>query len=551
MHLSCLLPDASALRCDQVMIRQDVIVIAVSSANPSARCPHCGAVSTRIHSHYERTLADLPWQGQRVQMRWHSRKFFCDATECPQRIFTERLPEVAATCARRTVRLDDAQRHIAFACGGEAGARLAGKLGMPTSADSLLRVIRRTSTEEFSTPRVLGVDDCAMRRGRRYGTILCDLERHRPIDLLPERSSAAFSSWLIAHPGIEIISRDRGDDYTTGAAAGAPEATQVADRWHLVHNLHEVLVRIADQHHSEVSKAAKIAQAVNQADPDESTTASTAPSPVAPVKLTQAEQRKQMHRDRRRQRYERVMELHRRGMSMRAIARELGMHRRTVRRFVNAGSFPERAIRPSHSQMDPFAGYLRRRWDEGCHNAAQLTREIQALGFTGCYDLARRRVAGWRDPQDADHTRGPKASTSPPSAKVKRPSSTRVAWLLLKETDELEPEEQVLRKAILECCAELETSTVLAHKFGEMLRERRAHDLQAWISLASDQATPSDLCRFAAGLTADLAAVQAALSVPWSNGQVEGQINRLKLVKRQMYGRANFDLLRSRFLYAG
>jgi len=234
---------------------------------------------------------------------------------------------------------------------------------------------------------------------------------------------------------------------------------------------------------------------------------------------------------------------------LRAITRELGISRRTVRRFIDAGRFPERATPPRRSQVDPYVAYLRRRWEEGCHSAAQLTREIQDRGFTASYNTVRRCVAGWRDPKEAGHTRGPRPAVPP--SKIKRPSSTRVAWVLLKEPADLEPEEVTLREALFASCDELKTASDLAHEFVAMVAQRRVEDLDAWISLAGEASVPGDLRGFAVGLTKDIAAVRAALTLPWSNGQVEGQINRLKLVKRQMYGRAKFDLLRLRFLYAG
>jgi transposase len=462
LPLPALLPESARLALQRVRIDGEAITLAVQVIASTSQCPRCGQPSTRVHSRYVRTLADLPCQGKAVHIRLHVRRFFCPATDCPQKTFAERLPEVAAVSARTTARLQEAHRLIGQSLGGEAGARLAAPLGMPTSPDTLLRRVRRAPLPRSPAVRVVGIDDWAWRKGQRYGTILCDLERRRPVDLLPERSADSLSCWLKEHPEVEIISRDRGDEYIKGASQGAPQAVQVGQ-----------------------------------------------------------------------------------GVSLRAIARRMGMHRGTVRRWLRAGSFPERAQRRATSRTDPFVDYLRRRWDEGCHNAARLTEEIRVLGFRGSYLMVRRCVARWR-------RGGPeRGQPSRPEPALKRPSSRRVSWWLLTERAELEPEEQALLQVLWDRCPELKTAAELAREFADMVRRRRSGEWDSWMASVQGPGVARELRSFAEGLRQDEAAVRAALSLEWSNGPVKGQINRLKTLKRQMYGRAGFDLLRRRFLQAG
>lgn len=549
MEVQRLLPAAGPLRCDRVEIDEDRVRLFVTSVASTSRCPRCGKASSRIHSRYERRLADLPMMGRQVAWCLRVRRFFCDAAKCSQRVFAERMPEVVRPYGRQTIRLVETWCRLALTCGGEAGSRRCSDLVMPTSADTLLRCVRRAPEPEVTQARVVGVDDWALRRGQRYGTILCDLETRRPIDLLPVRSSEAVAAWLKNHPGVQVVSRDRGDEYIKGVADGAPDAVQVADRWHLLQNLTEAVKRVVQQHHRQVAEAAE-AVAAEMAANAQAPTPPGPPEPEQPKRPTRAEQIKQQNRQRRLARYNKIMELYRAEVPLRAIARQLGMNVKTVRRFVRAGSFPERATPPRRSRIEPHVGYLRQRWEAGCHDAAQLYREFRDRGFTGSYNMVRRRVARWRDPAEAGSTPGPKAAAASRSV-TRRPSATRVTWILIKEEQALKDEELRLRKTLLDRCEPLRTATRLAHEFGRLVRERQKDQLDAWLDRASGVDSPSELRRFADGLRPDLDAVRAALSMPWSNGPVEGQINRLKLIKRQMYGRANFDLLRRRVLAAG
>src|SRR6056297_1020347 len=321
-------------RCKMVRLRAGIVFqrtgSSASLAVPSSR--------------YHRTVADLPWAGRNSQIQLLVRRFFCTKADCIRRIFAERLADVVAANSRSTVRLDDAHRKIAMLLGGQAGSRLTQGLGMPVSGDTLLRRIQRSPLAEAPPARVVGVDDWALKRGLNYGTMLCDLERRRPIELLPGRSAEAFSQWLKENPQVEVISRDRAEDYARGAAEGAPQAIQVADRWHLLKNLHDALRRAVDRHHQQIGEVASAVHAEQQCDQseglppaDESLVVKTPASMAAGATLSQH------RRTRRLQRYEQVIQLHQQGIGQREIARRMKIHRSTVRRFIGAGSFPERA----------------------------------------------------------------------------------------------------------------------------------------------------------------------------------------------------------------
>jgi transposase len=544
--LNPLLPEAVPLRCRHIRIQPDLVTVVVETTGPKAACPICGQPSRRLHSRYTRTLGDLPWQGRVVRWSLVARKFFCDRAGCPRQIFTERLPEVTAPYARKTGRLEHALTELAFACGGEPGARLAWQLGMPVSADTLLRRIRRSSAPTQSVLRVLGVDDWAVRRGQRYGTILCDLEQHRPIDLLNDREAETLAAWLRGHPEIRLITRDRASFYIEGASKGAPQAVQVADRFHLMQNLRQALVRMLEHRYRHV---AAVARHVSEA----RRSAVHPPSVVEPPKrsrthrLPRGPTMRDIRRARRLERYQQVIELHRQGVSQRAIAKRVGVNRETVGRYIHAGRFPERTPRKYASRTDPFTDYLHKRWKEGCHNAAQLARELETQGFVGSYCSVRRRVAHW-DPAESSRFQG---SVSPVPPAVHPPSSRRLAWLLLKESGDLDDQDRVFVEALCQRCPEVAVAAKLAREFGDMAHDRQGHALDDWIQRAWDRAIPRELRAFATGLRSDYDAVKAAMTTDWSNGQVEGQVNRLKLIKRQMYGRAKFDLLRQRVLHMG
>lgn len=535
-----LLPDATALALDQAQLAPESITITVRTTAAAARCPQCQHASTRVHSRYRRTLSDVPCTGLTLCFALRIRRFFCQQSGCSRRIFTERLPTVVAPYARRTRRLSDTLRLIGFALGGEAGARIAAQLGLRTSPDTLLRTVRRTIDAETMTPRVLGVDDWSYKRGQRYGTILCDLERHRIVDLLPDRTAESLAAWLRAHPGVEVISRDRSSLYAEGAREGAPEAVQVADRWHLMKNLTEALERILQRHHTELRQAhEQIATAT--ACPPPTAAGQRAPTrdipPVPPALSKRQEETRQHRRERRLARYEHVRALHQEGHSQREIARRLGLGQRTVRRWVQARGFPEQSRRRRRSRLDRFGPYLEQRWQDGIHNVARLWRELQKQGFTGGYST----VKDWfyRHQQNL-----PATALSSPAVK-RSPSPRQAAWWVLREPADRTPEQQAFVEQLDRQAPPLANVAAQGRAFLDLMRHRQQEHLTPWMETAA----AGPLRHFVERLRQDEQAVRAALRLPWSNGPVEGQVHRLKLLKRQMYGRAKFDLLRGRVLF--
>ena len=417
---------------------------------------------------------------------------------------------------------------------------------MPTSATTLLRLERSAPVPPSSSPRVLGVDDWAFRKGYRYGTILLDLERHHVVALLPDRSAESLSEWLKDHPGVEIVSRDRAGVYADGARQGVPNALQVADRFHLLKNGVEALERLVGRHYRQIQEAANKVQ-------DQRTPQGSAQEEVAPpiAAQTRVQREKAQRREKRLARYERIVELQGQGASISAIAETLCMSRRTVRRLLRAGEFIERAVaHPRFQPLDTFADYLHQRWEEGCHNAAQLWREIRARGFAGCQSALRPYLKGWRSEPPAELGRQRRQLPNAPKPQAV-PSPRSTAWLLLGYASTRDAAQLAFRSAFVEelCagCDEVKTGQRLVVDFFRIVRKRLGGELDGWLLAVFESKVP-ELMGFASGLTRDKTAVMAALTVEWNNGQTEGQVNRLKFLKRRGFGRANFDLLQQRVL---
>jgi transposase len=519
----------SGLTVDRLLPAPDHIILITRSTGERAACPLCHQPSARVHSSYSRRLADLPWQGRILYLHLRVRRFRCANRDCRRRIFAER-PALTQPKARRTLRLREIQQQIGLALGGEPGSRLAGRLAMPVSGDTLLRLIRARGAELVSPPRIIGVDDWAWRRGHRYGTIICDLERRRVIDLLPDRTGETLASWLRQHgESVAVVSRDRAGAYAEGIRAGAPQAVQIADRWHLMVNASDALRQVLDRHPRELREAARLC--IPPAGPPRSVTGGHRAA-------TPSERQRAGRREQRQARYDEVARLHREGVPIRRIARRLGMARNAVRRWLRAGEAPVYRRAPGSSTLDRHRAYVERRWAEGCRNSAQLWRELRDRGFEGGYDIVRRwaiRRRG-RDAGDRDC----------PLPLWRVPSSRRAARLLTTPDQTLTRADRQFVDTLTALSSEIRTAVQAVNEFNRILRERDAAAFDCW--LATTQATA--LHGFASGIINDIAAVRAALSQPWSNGPVEGQVNRLKMLKRQMYGRAKFDLLRSRVLHA-
>ncbi|MFI5809229.1 transposase [Streptomyces sp. NPDC051561] len=369
------------------------------------------------------------------------------------------------------------------------------------------------------------MDEYAQRKGRIYGTVLVDVETRRPIDPLPDREADTLAAWLAERPGIEIICRDRAPVFAEGATRGAPQALQVADRWHLWHNLSEAAEKCVYRHRGCLRPTP--AQPEEPQEKPESTASSPWPTGHRFAERTRAK-------------HATIHALLAAGHSKRSVARQLGMTLNTIMRFSRAGS-PEDMFtgqwQGRATRLDDFKPYLDQRWQEGCTNAWKLWEEIKEQGYPRGYNTVRAYVSSTL--RDKPRPVGPR----PPSARA-------VTRWLLTHPDTLRENERLQLKAVLAYCPELNALAQHVRSFAHMLTNLQGDRLPDWIEAASATTDLPSLRHFAQHLLRDLDAVTAGLTLPWNSGVVEGHVNRIKMLKRQMFGRAGFELLRKRVLLA-
>ena len=543
-----LLPDPTYLHLLQLEAEGKVITVTMKTTAEAVQCPVCESRCEQIHSKYVRRLADLPWMGCAVRLVLHVRRFFCPNPDCQRKIFTERLPSVVAPYARRTIRLQELFTLIGFALGGEAGEPLIRGMGLQGGPDTLLRLIHASEVPSHPTPRVLGVDDFSFRRRHTFGTILIDLEKRVPVDLLPDREAETFAKWLMAHPGVEIISRDRGGDYAKGAKQGAPKAKQTADRWHLLKNLSETM-------QSFFLTKQPLLKALTQTPTQGPTVEALPPVPWHTGMTERQEEKSETLHQERVDLYHTIHDLHAKKVDPANIARQVGVSRQSVYTYLHMQQPPERTRihRGRKPLIDPYKEYLIQRWNEGCRSAQQMYREIKEQGYTGSSTAVGRFIAPLRARKGKARSFKsvePEAETmiNPEEVKKKRPpTALQVAhWMTFKEEQRLDWQQTYLTQL---CQADLQIAQTyeLIQAFTTMLRERQGERLDSWLEQVEGQGV-TELQSFAQGLKKDYDAVKAGLTLEWSNGQVEGQVHRLKLLKRQSYGRASFPMLRKQVL---
>lgn len=539
-----LLPPHEHLKFRNLILDEHRIILVAAMMAPKAACPDCHQLAVRIHSDYQRKLADLPWATAPIDLRLTVRRFFCTTCTCSRQTFTERLPTVAPLYARTTTRLTDTQAQTGLALGGAAGARRLTRQGLPVSRSTMLRRVRRLALPEQPPPRVVGVDDWAWRKGHRYGTIIVDLERNCPIDVLEDRLAETVAAWLQAHPEVEVAARDRAEAYGAGIRQGAPDATQVADRFHLFQNVAAALQEVFSAHHREIETLHDAKQSASRQLDD----GSIAVPVVPPVAISRTQQQIEHNRAKRVAEYEQAHELRQQGWTIKAISTHLRRHRRTIKKYLQASTFPERSPRRRRSSiLAPYKAYLLERWNAGCHSALELYHEIQSQGFQGKYSIVADYVSRLRPAQGrvAKHRQSGSAATI---MEADKPLTPREAtWLVMRREAKLNDDEKQQLAELHTLEGEITEAIALTRDFASLVRQRQPDQLDSWL----ERAAASCLQAFkslAKGLRADYEAVKAGVTLPWSTGPVEGQINRLKMLKRQMYGRANIDLLRQRVL---
>ena len=527
----------------------DLMTVEASSTVRSAPCPACHSWSNRRHGSYVRTLQERPLLEQRLVLAVQMHRFKCPKTDCQRRTFAENIAPITRRHQRRTSSQARALQALGHALGGEPAARLGAALGLSTSADTVLRELRSASSRKRRPrPRVIGIDDWAIARGHKYGTIVVDLERREPIEVFTGRDSDAVLAWMRANPSIEIVARDRAGAYSEAAEIALPNAVQVSDRWHLLSNLRDNVARMLQRMGPKMRLAAQqvvvtdatLGRQGRRAGPHRSWG-------QGGPRLTGWQQLSDDRRAIRLALYEQVMALHAQGKTMKGIGRMLSIDHRTVRKFISGETFPERVARArGPTPLDAHRHYIEQRIEQGCQSPLAIWREIRQRGYTGSRAAVQHCVVRLLIPQGKPTGVPPEVRTLPcPSAR--RAFAWMAGWRKLGVGEPKNKDHERFLQALCKIEPVVAEVRTLSRQFLGIMHRRRPKEFDRWLSRLSRCDAP-EMKSFARSLRADLPAVRAAFKLNWSNGQTGGHVNRLKFLKRQMYGRASIDLLRLRVL---
>jgi transposase len=503
-----------------------MVVLRIASEQRGNHCPGCAVWSERVHSSRYRTVQDLPISGAQVILRVRARKFFCDNPLCARKIFSERFGNFLLPSQQMTTRLNETLTEIGLALGGNPGAAFCRHCGISVGKDVVLRRIKALCPHSEGDMEVIGIDDWAYRRGQRYGTIICDLKRHRVVDLLPDRSVSTVADWLRAHPGIRVVSRDRAGVYADAIRQGLPSATQVADRWHLLKNLGDAVERYLARHRLPLREGEELCELVQPlAEPKRSTRKQEQQSARQAVKWERVQQ---------------VQRLHQSGLGIREISRQTGLSRQTVRTYLTWTKMPKTVRRPRRTLLDPYKRLIADLLNES-YSGVAIFRRIQEQGYQGSRSTVAQYVADLRRSSN---------SGQEIALRHRRVNTRSAARLLARSDDEMDEDDKLYLKKLLEQVDGAGIIQGLCQSFRALFETHDPAGLDKWLGEAM-ACNVRELRAFAHGIKRDYDAVAAGITEPWSNGQVEGQVNGLKMFKRQMYGRASFALLRTRVLCSG
>jgi transposase len=537
MEGACLLALPEGMQIEQIQVTENGLVIQIAATTPTSCCPLCAEISSSIHCHHQRTLRDAPCAGRRVQLLLTVRKFTCRNPYCERKVLTERLLTFVEPWARMTIRCCQHITSIGLATCGKGGKKLAARLGMQTSRNTILRRIMELPDPSLRSVVFLGIDDFSFRRGYRFGTILVNLESHRVVDRLPDRQAETAAQWMRHQPDLAVVSRDRGGEYASAAREGAPQAVQCADRFHIVKNLTEAFQVLLARCQAEILAEKK----QNESGSDEQKTPVISIEEWRPPEPAYVEKVRLARRTGRYAHYQQVVQLRQQGMKPQAIAQHLGQSLRTVQRWLAAGAFPEaKKRRKRQSSFDAFAPYVLECWQEGERNGLALWREIKAQGYTGTANGVYRHLETLKQAEV-------RALVNP--ERIQKYSVNTAIWLFVRDPKKLNEIEREDLAAFCQASAVLKKAYDLLQDFLSMVHKREGHRLDAWLTRVAESGLP-ELQSFATGVEKDKDAVQAGLTWPINNGMVEGHVTKLKLIKRTMYGRAGFALLRQRVLHA-